>query len=420
MKIQSENLLHNVHVSPISPLYRNQSNFWTPKSERQNFTNKSIEKSTSLCLGDFIVNRKSSVKKKANKSMSVSDECKRIKPIDLNQVKLNHNFRKSENSFNNFENTKEVSVESLNNSRNFLAEERLKILSRRDSVSNLTVTSKKISSLMNFKVEVEPDVNLVTNKDELNYVVEIYVAILKNSLILNITSEIYFLISLLLTKHFDQDNTSTNSYEDMPAGVDFLNDEDRHGIQGVTKGISQLCCSDLFETVHNVVYFAASCLETQIDVLRYYDKPTLNLLCRNKRLQTFASSFAEKLWKISQKKSERVLELLDTNVQTNICFNLDTDNRDNFPTDSAFHTFRKQRDLFYEILRIWEKQRLVSDWDFSASLGGKIKSLFSLQNDPVTFVHFSRLFKAQLLGTCGRCETVSLTIRYFVSDRKML
>ncbi|XP_018572391.1 codanin-1 [Anoplophora glabripennis] len=408
MKVQSGSTLHSVHISPISPLYRNQTNFWTPKSERQSFTNRSVEKATSLCLGDFIVNRKSLVKKKGYKNLSsceFSDECsKRIKPTNLNQVKLNGNFRQNDNSFNNFQNTQEVSVDSLNDSRNFLAEERLKILTRRDSVNNLTSTSKKISSLINFKEEIEPDADLVTNKEELNCLVEIYVNILKNGLILNITSEIYFLISLLLAKHFDESRESTNSSDVMPAGIDFLNDEDRCELQSVLSRVRHITSADLFETVHNTVYFAARCLETQLDVLKYYNKSTLNLLCRNKRLQAFSKSFAEKLGKISQKKSECVLEFPDSNVQTNVCFNLDTDNRDNFPNDSAFHTFRKQRDLFYEILRIWENQHLVANWDFSGSLGGRIKSLFSLQNEPMTFVHFTRLFKAQLLGTCGRFE----------------
>lgn len=419
MEIQLNDTINNTQVSPISPLYRNQPNFCTPKNNRHSVVNKSVEKGTQLCLGDFIVNRKSSVKKKANKNVSAgeySDESsKRIKPTNLTQLKSNGSFRKSDNSFNNFQSTKEVPVESLNGSRNFLAEERLKILSRKDSVGNLTaITSKTISSLMYFKVEIEPDINSVINMEELGYIVEIYVSILKNGLALNITSEIYFLISLLLVKHYDKStkNVSTSSNEDMPEGIDFLNEEDRHELQSIIQHGKHLNASNLFGTIHNIVYFAARCLETQIDILKYYDKSTLNLLCKNKRLQSYFSSFSEKLGKISQKKSERVLELPNGNVETNVCFNLDTDNRDNFPNDSVFHAFRKQRDLFYDILRVWEKQHLVTGWDFSVGLGGKIKGLFSLQNDPVTFVHFSRLFKAQLLSTCGRFEKVIANFPY--------
>ncbi|KAG5895355.1 hypothetical protein JTB14_003152 [Gonioctena quinquepunctata] len=41
-------------------------------------------------------------------------------------------------------------------------------------------------------------------------------------------------------------------------------------------------------------------------------------------------------------------------------------------------------------------------WNFSIGLGSKIKTLFSLQGDAANFMHFSRLFKAQLLSTCGK------------------
>ncbi len=37
----------------------------------------------------------------------------------------------------------------------------------------------------------------------------------------------------------------------------------------------------------------------------------------------------------------------------NVGFHSDTDGRENFPSDRTFQDFRKQRDLFYELLRKW-------------------------------------------------------------------
>ncbi|KAJ8939318.1 hypothetical protein NQ314_011176 [Rhamnusium bicolor] len=411
-KVQSEYNLTNGYVSPISPLYRNQ-NSSTPIIKRQILSQKSAEKVAPLCLGDFIVNKKSSGKKKASRvqlnNAPIDESSKRIKPTCLNQVKVSNGFRKTDNSFDNFQNTEEMPVESLNESRHFLAEERLKILSRKNSGDNLVVAaSKHFTSLMTFKVEVEPDVNSVSNKTQLDYVIEVYLCILRNKLVLNITSEIYFLISLLLNKQHSSKESrenSTTSSDDFHVGVDFLNEEDKGKLQNIIYNSKRKVFScDLFETIHNVVYFAARCLESQMDVLKYYDKSTLKLLSQNTRLRLFANSFAEKLGKVSAKKTERVLELIENDAQMNICFNLDTDNRENFPNDFSFHAFRKQRDLFYEILRIWEVSHMLSGWNFAVSLGGKIKSLFSLQNEPANFMHFSRLFKAQLLTTCRKSQ----------------
>ncbi|KAJ8916530.1 hypothetical protein NQ315_000172 [Exocentrus adspersus] len=359
-RIQPE--LDGTPVSPVSPLYSNKI-CTTPKS---------VDKASPLRLGDFIVARKSSAKKKTTSN-------KRIKPTSLSQV--NSSF---ENSFNDFQQAKELSVEEA---RSFLVEERFKIL-------NKVPVSNKIVTVRANRTEVEPSLDSVTSKGALDRFLEIYTSILRNNLVLSVTSEIYFLTSLLLTKCFCDD-----ACDEALAGVDFLTDEST----GTSVFHRPVTCTELFRSIHNIVYFAVKCLESLVDVLKLYDKSMLSLLSRNKRLRSFNNRFAEKLLKISEKK--RALEYpSDGNLQTNVCFDLDTDNRDNFPNDAAFHAFRKQRDLFYEVLAVWENQHLLPGWSFSSGLGGKIRSLVNLQTDPAAYVHFCRLFKAQLLGTCGKIQ----------------
>ncbi|XP_043668252.1 codanin-1 [Vespula pensylvanica] len=86
--------------------------------------------------------------------------------------------------------------------------------------------------------------------------------------------------------------------------------------------------------------------------------------------------------------------------EVSVCFQIDTDNRENFPSGLAFHTFRKQRDTFYEILRIWEQNHLVPGWAFQVALGGKIRTMLTLHSDATNYSHFARLFKSQLLISC--------------------
>lgn len=84
----------------------------------------------------------------------------------------------------------------------------------------------------------------------------------------------------------------------------------------------------------------------------------------------------------------------------NVCFQIDTDNRENFPSVSAFHVFRKQRDAFYDILRIWKENHSVPGWVFQIALGSKIRSMLTMYNDSVNYYHMARLFKSQLLISC--------------------
>lgn len=86
--------------------------------------------------------------------------------------------------------------------------------------------------------------------------------------------------------------------------------------------------------------------------------------------------------------------------ELNVCFQIDTDNRENFPSAIAFQSFKNQRDTFYNIFRIWEENHTVPGWTFQIALGSKIRSMLTLHNDAINYYHFARLFKSQLLISC--------------------
>ncbi|KAL0112710.1 hypothetical protein PUN28_012167 [Cardiocondyla obscurior] len=86
--------------------------------------------------------------------------------------------------------------------------------------------------------------------------------------------------------------------------------------------------------------------------------------------------------------------------ELNVSFQIDTDNRENFSSVIAFHTFKKQRDAFYDIFRMWQENHLLPGWVFQIALGGKIRTMLTMHNDCSNFYHIARLFKSQLLISC--------------------
>jgi codanin-1 len=87
-----------------------------------------------------------------------------------------------------------------------------------------------------------------------------------------------------------------------------------------------------------------------------------------------------------------------------VSFQIDTDNREKFPSAIAFQYFRKQRDMFYEILKIWEDNHSVPKWNFQIALSGKIRTMLTMHTDVTNFTHFTRLFKSQMLMSCIHSE----------------
>lgn len=391
-KIQSDSILHG----RFSPLNQKHIDFNTPKIKQYNSTPKSAEKVSPLCLNDFI-SVTPVVKRKGKKGHSSNDSVKRITPTYLCNQRTDV-FQKSSNCFNNFD-IKEISLNHLNEDRHLLLEEKSKILSKRCSNENkFAVISRKLK-FVNVEHELLAFKSCVTNETALNNIADVYITILNNSFVLNVTSELYFLVMLLTNKHFSiRENKQT---EDLQTKYNILDDLSTcHNIRNITT-------SDLFVSIHNVIFFVVSVLESQINILKCLDKSTLILLSESDRIKNFSKKFSDQLRKFSKLKSDKVLDAADNLEQMNVHFNLDTDNRDNFPSEVSFHSFRKQRDLFYEIIRIWELNHLQTDWNFSVGLGGKIRSLLNLTSDPTNFVHLCRLFKEQLLRTCGKYHKVS-------------
>ncbi|XP_017909881.1 PREDICTED: codanin-1 isoform X2 [Capra hircus] len=157
--------------------------------------------------------------------------------------------------------------------------------------------------------------------------------------------------------------------------------------------------SPLFQSVHDCVFFAVQVLEHQFHVLSHLDKGTLKLLAENERLLCFSPALQGRLRAAYEGSVAKVSLAMPPSAQA-VSFQPETDNRANFSSDRAFHTFKKQRDVFYEVLREWEDRHEEPGWDFEKGLGSRIRAMMGQLSAACSHSHFVRLFQKQLLQMC--------------------
>lgn len=151
----------------------------------------------------------------------------------------------------------------------------------------------------------------------------------------NILTEFSYLVNLLNTEH--------NPYEQQQ------------------QKLSNDVASHLLKNFHNCIFFATCVLNHQKQTLAMLDCTTIRVLCDYERIQRLTASLYEYLRSVMQKKMQ-----MDTlaaskgigggrgnanSINKVVFYQQETDNRDNFPSDREFGAFKKQRDMFYSILR---------------------------------------------------------------------
>uniref|UniRef100_A0A8D0KVS4 Codanin-1 C-terminal domain-containing protein n=1 Tax=Strix occidentalis caurina TaxID=311401 RepID=A0A8D0KVS4_STROC len=215
----------------------------------------------------------------------------------------------------------------------------------------------------------------VSCKKQLECLAQLYSSCIAENLVPNIFLELFFVLQLLTSK-------GTSTAED---GDSDLEDNER------SEGKQH------FRSVHNCVYFAVQVLDYQI--ISRLEKGMLKLLAENERIASFSPTLHERLRQAYESSTAKVSLLLPCSVQS-VSFQPETDNRSNFPSDRAFHIFKKQRDIFYELLREWEDNHEKTGWDFERVLGNKIRAMMAHLSATCNHSHFARLFQKQLIQMC--------------------
>uniref|UniRef100_A0A670I1T2 Codanin-1 C-terminal domain-containing protein n=1 Tax=Podarcis muralis TaxID=64176 RepID=A0A670I1T2_PODMU len=134
-------------------------------------------------------------------------------------------------------------------------------------------------------------------------------------------------------------------------------------------------------------------------IISHLEKGTLKLLAENDRITSFSPDLHERLMAVYENSTAKVSLLLPSSIQS-VSFQPETDNRSNFSSDKAFHVFKKQRDIFYELLREWEDNCEKTGWDFEKCLGDRIRVMMAHLSAACNYSHFARLFQKQLLQMC--------------------
>ncbi|XP_028038284.1 codanin-1 [Bombyx mandarina] len=388
----------------------------TPRCDtpRINYKSRSHEK----CLGDFMINIKSAKKKKpkepepkieldlsssefpeigARKASSLRSEKRRIKPTNIDK---NSQKSCSFNSFTEFQRPSPMALEdnalfqpqklqpkeassTFDAERNILKQERHKLMEKFNILNtNLTSTQRIMPQIKVTQKEFEKsktitmtDVSNVLFKEKIDEIVLIYEVIMKNNLILSINKEIYFLITILISKQYDEECTYAESK---------LRDND---------------FEYLLQSVHNATYFAVKSLWLNRFVLEVIlDKNSLKTLGENKNVRNFYPDLAKFLLNCyglrceaeANQERPRAQDARPSNGV--ICFNSETDNADNFPSALSFQNFKKQRDMFYEALRWYGQEGAVRARARGCVAGGG--------GAPDNCKHLAALLLRHMLASC--------------------
>ncbi|XP_053141858.1 codanin-1 isoform X2 [Hemicordylus capensis] len=269
-----------------------------------------------------------------------------------------------------------------------LKKERFKLLQHTSSLSGLSLdcgTSVKPNfgrnaSLVENQLVTSADFNKVSCRRQLEQLAQLYSSCIAENLVPNIFLELFFVLQLLTSK-------GTSSVKDGESDSD-LSEEHK---DAVTK--------QHFHSVHNCVYFAVLVLDYQYEIISHLEKGTLKLLAENDRIASFSPGLQEKLTAAYERSTVKISLLLPSCVRS-VSFQPETDNRSNFSSDKAFHIFKKQRDIFYELLREWEDNHEKTGWDFERCLGDRIRVMMAHLSTSCNYSHFARLFQKQLLQMC--------------------
>ncbi|XDV43496.1 hypothetical protein PO909_011973 [Leuciscus waleckii] len=277
---------------------------------------------------------------------------------------------------------------SLQEERELLRRERSKLAQQTSSPLTTTpaiCTPTKTVPRQGSKVTPDPqspcpDPDKVTQKSELDLLAELYCTCISENLVPCVFLELFFMLQLLTSR-------GVSVSKPTEAGISVCEDS------------PEVLEKSYLGNVHNCVYFSVRVLENQFELVSHLDKCTLRLLAENERVATFSPSLRDRLAQAQDNCTAKVLPSPPLFVHS-VPFQAATDNRSNFISDRGFHTFKKQRDVFYGLIREWEDSHKEPGWDFEAALGNRVRIMVSQLTAAGSHSHFARLFQKQLIQMC--------------------
>ncbi|XP_059807871.1 codanin-1 isoform X1 [Hypanus sabinus] len=278
---------------------------------------------------------------------------------------------------------------NLQEEREMLKIERYKLI-HQSPVSDPATPNKcqygRVLSVSADSIAVCADVSKVSHKKQLDVLAQLYSVCISENLVPNIFLELFFILQLLTSRG----TISTNDLED-------------GGSNAIERKYVEM---QYFRSVHNCIYFAVRVLEKQVTLISYLDKGTIRLLGENDRIGMFSATLRDQL-NCAHETCTAQVSLVVPSVIPSVPFEPETDNRSNFTSDRAFQNFKKQRDIFYELLREWEDKHSNPGWEFERAMGLRIRNMMINLSIACNHSHFARLFQKQLIRMC-KCTVGTL------------
>ncbi|KAL9952210.1 hypothetical protein ACROYT_G039425 [Oculina patagonica] len=170
---------------------------------------------------------------------------------------------------------------------------------------------------------LQVDKDKVVFHDKLDALAKVYSKCILENLVPNVTAELYFVVQLLTAR-----GIAPESQQDEETGK-----ADNGNVLG---------------SIHNCAYFAVTILQEIQRLILLLDKETLRLLAESPRIADFSPSLKETF--LQQYRTYSVTKESQLNFIKSplggVPFSVERDNKQNFPTDRAFHNFRKQRNVW--------------------------------------------------------------------------
>ncbi|KAJ2943451.1 hypothetical protein O0L34_g12259 [Tuta absoluta] len=269
--------------------------------------------------------------------------------------------------------------------RDALRRERHRLLEKFSSLS--AATSPKCSTPL-IKISQQednyilPDISKVTHEDTIQILVNIYQILLDFNMALSYTSELCFMLALLRGRQKQKEDENFSITE--PRTV--------------------------LRSVHNAACFAARALRTQRSVLSVLlDRPSLRALAEARATKAMAPDLSKSLLDVYGVRGETVSESSSSSLAPAppappaghvVAWNTETDGADNFPTTLSFHSFKKQRDMFYEIAR-WYEETGGSTNVAGPSLRTRVRALLAAgaQGGQANYAHLGVLVARHAIAT---------------------
>lgn len=311
--------------------YSGDFSFASQDSSKWSHDRSQRSRNSPLCLGDFISGPMKTKRKSGQKSNVEEKPKKRVVPTTITKT-VHSEFTSISFKSDTLFQPEEEMIQPSN--------DRLLLQTQKDTIKEdfweQEEPRQNLHSALRDKFNSSPvkliEVNLeaVTARKILDRLSSIYSLLIDLNLTLNVLAELAFLINLVNTQ------------------LDPNIDHDTQDLNHVLKNIN------------NCIYFALETLSKQKHLLFQLDATTIKVLINNDRLSTHKPELIKELTEVQQQKwvleQERLGQEGNFMVNgsrglTHVFYQQENDTLEYFPTARESAAFRKQRDVFYQILR---------------------------------------------------------------------